>query len=173
MKRLALVIMPFVFIPSVLSDCCESDNREASSFYAQNDRPIKIDRSTSAEDHLSEVYELVEIDSRTKEKRREQAAKALNESGNDSDKLFFPMAFLICIFVAVAAWLFFAQKGCPNCGFKWNRFQRLDFASDEDKRRFYQDERGSLISLNIKCKKCRAVYVQDYPIRALTGYPHH
>ena len=61
------------------------------------------------------------------------------------------------------------QKGCPNCGYRWNTSQRLDFATEEDRNNFYQDVTGSKISLKIPCKKCGTEFIKTYPIARLTG----
>ena len=90
------------------------------------------------------------------------------EEQMDLDDLILP------IFLVIAGLLmfFFLVKGCPKCGYKWNRLQRLNFASEEDRRNFYSDKAGTKISLKINCKRCKAVYVQAYPLRSLTGNPH-
>ena len=61
------------------------------------------------------------------------------------------------------------QKGCPNCGYRWNTLQRLDFATEDDRNNFYQVATGAKISLKISCKKCGTKFIKTYPIARLTG----
>ena len=83
----------------------------------------------------------------------------------DLDDLILP----ILLVIAGLLMFFFLVKGCPKCGYKWNRVQRLDFSSEEDRRNFYSNKAGTKISLKINCKRCKAVYVQAYPITQLVG----
>ena len=83
----------------------------------------------------------------------------------DLDDLILP----ILLVIAGLLMFFFLVKGCPKCGYKWNRLQRLNFASEEDRRNFYSNKAGTKISLKINCKRCKAVYVQAYPITQLVG----
>ena len=80
------------------------------------------------------------------------------------DDLIIPILLVI-----VGLFWFISVKGCPKCGYKWNRLQKLNFVSEEDRRNFYSNKAGSKISVKINCKRCKAVYVKAYPITQLLG----